>query len=294
MIAIMGESFFVNRVIRELQKKGIEASYVELRSSKTALRKTLKSHKIIHFIGSPTVSMDFIKLILFKIWGKKIIVSWIGFDMRKARQILSRKIISKLCQPFISVNLAADDHTIKNLNALGIKAKLLPPPFYHLFQLRELPKDDKIAVYLPDMPQTLWDFYHGDWIKRLVNDLPTVEFIIIKNSGKNFSEKNVKCFSWVEEMENLYSQVKAVIRLPKEDSTGLTIIETLSMGRNMIASGMDFPYCKITNNYEELKNHVKSIINNSILNVDGSEYVHKNYNNTKFSNALIEVYNSLL
>jgi len=66
------------------------------------------------------------------------------------------------------------------------------------------------------------------------------------------------------------------------------------MGRNMIASGMDFPYCKITNNYEELKNHVKSIINNSILNVDGSEYVHKKYNNTKFSNALIEVYNSLL
>ena len=185
MIAIMGESFFVNRVIRELQKKGIEASYVELRSSKTALRKTLKSHKIIHFIGSPTVSMDFIKLILFKIWGKKIIVSWIGFDMRKARQILSRKIISKLCQPFISVNLAADDHTIKNLNALGIKAKLLPPPFYHLFQLRELPKDDKIAVYLPDMPQTLWDFYHGDWIKRLVNELPNVEFIIFQTSEAN-------------------------------------------------------------------------------------------------------------
>ena len=286
----MGNLHFSNLIMRSLDND-IQSSYFDITSSVFNLSNLLKPYKIIHFVGSPTVSKHFIKLIWLKLAGKKIVVSWIGFDIRRARENAIRKTISKFCQQFIDENLVEDEKSLQILNKLGINSKLLPPPFYRLFEIRNLSTENKIAVYLPDDSNHFWDIYHGDWIKKLVNELPDVQFIIIKYSGKNFSEKNVICFNWIEDIEQLYSEVKGVIRLPKEDSTGLTIIEVLSMGRTMIASGTDFPFCQIVKSYDELKTSVLNTIMNPILNQEGSKYVHQNYDNKKLVKSLVHIYN---
>ena len=131
-------------------------------------------------------------------------------------------------------------------------------------------------------------------IKKLIDEFLDVDFIITGNSGKYFpNKKNVQCIQWAENMEEIYKKVLAVIRLPIKDTTGVTIIETLSMGRTMIASATTFPYCKIVKNYQDLKLHLKEVLQNPTLNIKGSEYVHQTYDNEKLTNELIAIYNNL-
>jgi len=122
-----------------------------------------------------------------------------------------------------------------------------------------------------------------------------LNLLLQKNSGKHFvGKKNVKCVKWVENMEDVYSQVRAVIRLPLHDATGATIIETLSMGRTMIASATDFPHCKIVHNFDDAKKFLREALDNPILNTEGSDYVHKYYDNSKLTDELINICKKLV
>ena len=191
------------------------------------------------------------------------------------------------------MNFTEDDESVNELNKHGLKSKKLPPPIYKIFSIREFPQEKKIAVYLPDDTLDDFNFYQGNLIKKLVNDFPNIEFIITRNSGKFFSETNVTCIPFAENMEEIYEQVFAVIRLPIKDATGVTIIETLSMGRIMIASSTDFPYCENITSYEDIKNCVTKIIDTPTIQKEASEFIHKNYDNKKIATKLITIYNDI-
>ena len=49
----------------------------------------------------------------------------------------------------------------------------------------------------------------------------------------------------------------------------------------------------IANNYEEVKKHLHDTLEKPILNVEGSKFVHKNYDCEKITNELISIYNEL-
>jgi len=202
-------------------------------------------------------------------------------------------MITKISQSMIDINLVVSENLKKELNQIGIKAKLQIPPFFSLFKINEIPNQKRVGVYLPDKYKQNWSFYQGDIIKKLVKSFPDVEFIIVPNTGKNFSEKNVKCIKWTDNMEEIYSQVMATIRLPIHDGLSNTILEVLSLGRTMITSPVDFPYCKIATNFEEAKGHLQNVIENPSINIEASEFVHKNYNLAKFTDDLIEIYDNI-
>ena len=103
----------------------------------------------------------------------------------------------------------------------------------------------------------------------------------------------MKCFEWIEDMKKIYRQVKAVIRLPIEDGTSGTIIETLSMGRYMIAANTLLPFCSVITNYEEAKLALEQIIEKVEPNTEGSEYVQKNFSTKKLTSELLKIYESI-
>ncbi|MBI3622784.1 hypothetical protein HY212_01720 [Candidatus Pacearchaeota archaeon] len=295
MIAVTGGTVFGGRVVTELKKKNIDAVLITSSLRDIHFKKKMIAHHIIHFIGSPTVTLvGILALIRFRIWHKKIVVSWIGFDVRRATGNMFWKLTSRIFDALIDVNITDDNNMVKELDNIGINAKAQPIPIYSIYEIKELHKEKKVAVYLPDKLPVDFNFYQGSIIKKLVNLFPNVEFLITRNSGSYFNEKNVKCFKWIENMEEIYAQVIAVIRLPIHDATGATIIEALSMGRTVIASATDFPYCKIVKNFEDAKKYLSEVIANPSLNVEGSVYVHKKYNNSKFADALIQIYKNLL
>ncbi len=293
-IAIIGVTKFAKRLESQLNNKNVESLFISELLRDIDFKK-LKSYSIIHFMWSPTLSIrGFLTLIRLKLMHKKIIVSWIGSDVLFANTRLLSKLITKISQGMIDANLTDSENLKKELNQIGIKAKLQRLPIFRFFKINEIPNQKRVSVYLPDEYKHNWSFYQGDIIKKLVKSFPDVEFIIVPNTGKNFSEKNVKCIKWTDNMEEIYSQVMATIRLPRHDGLSNTIMEVLSMGRNMITSPVEFPFCKIVHNYNDAKNHLEEVIKNPSLNLEGSEYVHKKYDNNKFAEEILSIYNNLL
>jgi len=296
MIGEIGGGIFSKRIVEELNKCGIESILITPSLKDFNFKNKLKDFPVIHFTGSPTVSLvGIISLYRFKNWKKKIVVSWIGFDIRKVKNNWFWRLTSKILIKKIDVHITDDEFVAKELNELGIPAKSQPLPVYKIYSITSLSPLKQILVYLPDETINDFELYQGEMIKKLVKEFTNVNFLITRNSGKFFkNEKNAKCILWVDDMKKIYESSLAVIRLPKHDATGATIIETLSMGRVMIASETNFPYCEIINNYDELKQCVEKIIKNPKLNIDGSQYVHENYNNSRLANELIKICTDLI
>ena len=296
MTVILPANLFAKRIVSQLKTKHYDVILISTRLKDFKLKNKIQSHQVVHYIGSPTVSvLGILTLLRFRLWNKKIVVSWIGYDIRRVTDIFFWKVLSRIFRNLIDVNITEDTKAIEKLQSIGIHTTLQPPPIYQIFPLKKLPNEKKVAVYLPDHKDIDFDFYQGPLIKKLVDDFPNIAFIITGNSGRYFkNNKNVTCIKWTENIEKIYEEVITVIRLPKEDTTGATIIETLSMGRNMIASSTNFPYCNIVTNYLELENSLMKIIKNPTLNIEGSRYVHTHYDNDKLTDRLISIYNSLI
>lgn len=296
MIAEIGGGIFSKKIVDELNKKGIKTILITPSLKDFNFKNKLENFPVIHFTGSPTVTfIGILTLLRFHFWGKKIVVSWIGFDIRRVKSNWFWRMTSKILLDKIDVNITDDEIVAKELNDVGIPAKAQPLPVYSMYPLTNLPTERKIVVYLPDPTIRDFEHYQGNMIQKLVKEFQDVEFIILRNSGKFFqNDKNVKCFKWIDNMKDIYQNAIAVVRLPRHDATGATIIETLSMGRTMIASGTQFPFCKIVNNYDEAKYHLQDIITNPILNEDASKFVHEKYNNSKLADDLIKICTELV
>jgi len=292
-IAITGDEFFGRRIADELKQNNVKANFVPLPKNLYYLKSTFDSYSIIHFVGSPTVSKNLPKLFLLKLYGKKILVNWIGFDVRRIKYSKLRRFMGLVGNYFTDVNIATAENLVDDLVKHGIQAQFQPIPVYSIYSVEDLPHEKRVAVYLPDKHPSFSDFYQETIIKNLVKDFPEIEFLILNNKGNAFSELNVKCLPWVENMEKIYKQVKVVIRLPLSDGTSGTIIETLSMGRYMIASNTLLPYCEVVHNYEEAKNALIRTIEKTIINQKGSKYVRENFSSLKLVNDLIKIYDRL-
>jgi len=296
LIVELGASVFSERIAHELEKRGVKVKLTTTKLRDFRFKEKIKDYPVVHFTGSPTVTFTgLLALIRFRWWHKKIVVSWVGFDIRRIKNNFFWRFCTKIFLNYIDVNITDDKYVANELKQFEIPARVQPLPVYLLYQLYELPKIKKIAVYLPDYTQQDFKFYQGDLIKKLVDNFSEVEFVITGNSGRHFeNNKNVTSIEWCNDMEALYKDVIAVIRLPRHDATGATIIETLSMGRTMIASATNFPYCKKVYTFQDAKNHLKEIIQKPILNIEASKFVHKNYNNAKLADDLIKICKSLL
>ena len=292
MIAIIGVEPFGKKIEYYLKQKNVDAVFVSKLLRDIDFQK-LQPHSIIHFVWSPMSLRGYLTLRKLKKMKKKIVVSWIGSDVLEASTKPLPRFLSKISQKMIDVNLTVSENLKSELEGIKIIAKLQPLPVFSLYKIRDLPSEKKIAIFLPDKFKHNWNFYQGNIIKKLINAFPDVQFVITANSGRNFSEKNVKCLKWVDNMEKIYEQVRAVIRLPLHDGLSNTILETLSMGRTMITPPVDLPNCKIAKTFEEAKIHLDQVINNPKLNLEGSEYVHKHYDINKFTNELIGIYEKL-
>lgn len=290
MVAIFGRKFFCERLIFQLTKKNIHAVHVG-ESLRTIDFNQLQSHSTVHFIFSPTLSvLGILVLIRLKIMRKKIIVSWIGTDVFWVKTKLFRRLLSKIGNKLVDTNICVCYNLAKELKEMKIKSKVKPLPNFSIYKIQKLPSSNTVAVYLPDKFDYMWDFFSGNIIKRLVTEFPEVNFLILRNSGEKFSEKNVKCYEWIDDMEKLYSEVKIIIRLPLHDGLSNTILEALSMGRIMITTPVGIPYSKEASTYDEVKAHLAESLKNSQLNEVGSNHVHQNFNIEKITSDLIKIY----
>lgn len=288
----MGNSFFGKRIVNSLSKKiSIIFLYSSLKDI-NFMRKN-KNIKIIHYIGSPTVSFHgILSLIRLRIFGKKIIIHWIGADSWMATNEFFPKIFTKLFKNQIALHISIEKKLANRIKAIGINTIIHPLPVATHFKMESLPIKKQILVYAPDMTDYYWNRFNGEIIKKIVNEFKDIHFIIIRNSGKYFNESNVECHEWIDNMEEIYKKIISVIRISTHDGQPGSIIEALSMGRHFIFS-QEFPFCKKATNFEELKNAINEIFDKPTLNIEGSKYVNEKYSIEKISLGLEKIYKNI-
>ena len=293
MIGIMGNKFFAERIISALEDNK-KAVFLSPSLHDLNFGKKTKNVKLIHYIGSPTVTLHgVLTLLRLKILGKKIVVHWIGADSWLATNKTIPKIFSKTLKKLISKHIAIEKNLSKRIETIGINNQICPLPVATHFKLQPMPKIKQFLVYLPDHNEYYWERFNGELIKKIVQEFPLINFIILRNSGKYFDNTNVKCIEWTDDMENIYKSVLGMIRITKHDGQPGTIIEALSMGRHYIFS-QDFPYCKKAENFNELKDAIKEILENPTLNEEGAKYVNKEYSVKKIANDIQKIYNEII
>jgi len=292
MIGIMGNDFFGKRIVNILNEKN-SAVFLYPSLKDFGYGKKIERVKIIHYIGSPTVSFHgVLTLIRLRIYGKKIIVHWIGADSWMAGNNFFPKIFTKLLKNQISLHIAIEKALSKRIEKLGIDNIIHPLPVASHYKIEPLPKKKSVLVYAPDMTEYYWTRFNGDMIKKIVNEFKDTHFIIVRNSGKYFDEPNTECHEWIENMEEIYKKIIVVVRISTHDGQPGTIIESLSMGRHFIFS-QEFPFCKKATNYEEVKNALKEILDEPKLNVEGAKFVNDEYSAEKIALGLEEIYKKL-
>ena len=171
MIAELGGGIFSKRIVEEVTKKNIPIKLITTSLKDLKFKNKIKSFPVIHFTGSPTVTFPGIfSLIRFRLWGKKIVVSWMGFDIRRVRRNFFWRLTSRVLLGMIDVHTTDDEYVAKELKQVGIPARVQPMPIYLIFSLTKLPEKKKIVVYLPD--PTIRDFenYQGNMIRKLVKE----------------------------------------------------------------------------------------------------------------------------
>lgn len=292
MIGIIGNEFFGKRIVENLNKK-TDSVFLYPSLHDLNFKKKINKVKIIHFIGSPTISLHgVLTLSRFRRWGKKIIVHWIGGDAWQATNNNRFKFYTLLCKNKIDLHLADDSRLSLMIKKLNLNAKVQALPVAIHYNVEPLTSEKNFLVYLPDGSDYWWNRYNGNLLKKIVNEFPEINFIMLKNSGKYFDEPNVKCYKWIDDLKKFYKNSLALIRLPTHDGLPGTMIEMLSMGRHFVYSE-DFPYCKKANSFEELKNVLRDLIANPSLNIDGSNYVRDEYNVDKITNSLMNFYENV-
>ena len=165
----MGNSFFGKRIVNSLSKKiSIIFLYSSLKDI-NFMRKN-KNIKIIHYIGSPTVSFHgILSLIRLRIFGKKIIIHWIGADSWMATNEFFPKIFTKLFKNQIALHISIEKKLANRIKAIGINTIIHPLPVATHFKMESLPIKKQILVYAPDMTDYYWNRFNGEIIKKIVN-----------------------------------------------------------------------------------------------------------------------------
>ncbi len=74
MIAEIGGGIFSKRIVEELNKKDIPAKIITPSIKNIHFKNELNNYPIIHYTGSPTVTLiGILSLLRFRIWKKKLL-----------------------------------------------------------------------------------------------------------------------------------------------------------------------------------------------------------------------------
>lgn len=171
-----------------------------------------KSKKIVHFVGADIY------------WLRK-------FSVEKIREWAGAMKIA--CHHFLCENKLAQEE----LKGFGIDAEIVPIPPYSDFEVKELPKEFSVALYLTD--KSNFDKYLQQHTLSIVKAMPDVKFYgygdadLSEFKSKNFEHKGY--LSRPEWERFVYSQ-SAYLRLVRHDTRPLATDEFLMAGRNVITN----------------------------------------------------------
>lgn len=242
------------------------------------------------------------------------VVHWIGSDIMMLRQSdprVRQNVINWLDNN-VDVNLCEMEETRKELEEIGIKARIVPLPPAKLYESKPLPEKPAIAVYSPYQNK---QFYLPDLMRELALENKQYDWYFFGDTTMWGQKDNITHCGDVngKEKDDLIYKTSLLLRVTPHDGMPLSAIEWITAGRRVVST-INIPYAgnvkfqpnmflEPTKANKEKIDKAKARIKSEILrtikaelklgeNKQGSEYYSKEFSHEKFSksiNGLLDV-----
>lgn len=232
-IAVVGLPFYGGRAARFLRAAGFAADYVETASPGPAAVGggwAVARADLVYAIGSSVRSRGPLDLVARA--GKQIVMHWVGTDVQDALEAwharcVSERLLTGAVHAVDAAWLAGE------LRLLGLRAEEHPLPVnIATGEPAPLPDEFRVLVYLPGRPHAAYDV---EGTLAAMRALPGVPFLV---AGGYTGElpSNARALGFVEDMDPVYRDASAVLRLTHHDGLSHTVVEALSYGRHVVWS----------------------------------------------------------
>lgn len=303
-VLIIGAPVFAKFIKEVLEEKGYNVytcSILPTLKFKQALKAKILSmtnyvagkFDVYHFLFSPTTKIfESIILLLLKIRRRKVIIHWIGGDDYLIKKSRLRRYLTRIFWRFADVNLAVAPWVASELRKFGVRTITLPA-FSPIKIPQSIPKFPTRVTFLVYLPKHRWQLFNGDLIIEFAKRNPQYEFLIVGNDGSNMPQfKNIKYLGQVshKEMEKVYSNVTALLRITKRDGFPLMIVESLIYARYVIFS-RKMPYVYEAKTIQEMEDIARELEKKRKPNIEGRTWILHLMKQTKEN--LIGLYNYL-
>lgn len=133
------------------------------------------------------------------------------------------------------LHLADAPWLVSELESVGIHAvnAHVPVPHRAPSSPPALPAEFSVLTYLAT---NRFEFYGGDAILEAARRLPDVRFDVVGTTGAPYrqSPPNVRWHGWVTDMPRYYADTTVVVRIPRHDGLGETVVEGLLNARHVL------------------------------------------------------------
>lgn len=173
---------------------------------------------------------------------------WLGTDVLNTTEeaaacTLRRSLVARARR---DLHLADAPWLAEELGAPGLEIEAqtvhVPQPYPVPAPVAALPAEFSVLTYLP---ADRFDFYGGPAIVGAARRLPEVAFSVVGKALENREgvPANVRFLGWIGDMGASYRESSVVLRAPRHDGFGATVIEGLLNSRHVIYTH-DVPGCR--------------------------------------------------
>lgn len=164
------------------------------------------------------------------------VVHWIGSDILQLQQAKPEVLegVVKWLDNNVDVNLCEIEETQKELDKLGIKARVVPfPPEVIYRNVKPTPK--AVAVYMPYQNK---EFYQPELVYEVAKELPDIHFYLFGDTTMMGEKDNLTHVGNIRGMlkDAVIEKTGAILRLTPHDGLPLSVVEWIMAGREAITT----------------------------------------------------------
>ncbi len=242
----------------ELDRMGIAAEFsmrAESTSNRAWLRLARRSDALVLVqYWDPDIHLRR-QFQLARLFGCLTVRWWVGTDVLKCLRCVAMAEAARALDVAVDLNIAVAPHLVEELRGIGIGAEYVPS-VCDLAALGAAPPavlPRCVLVYLPTDRQ---DFYGQDAAAAAIEANPDLRFLVVGDDTHALAAyPNVRSLGWVADMDRIWPQVGALLRITEHDGLPRMVLEALARGRHVIYS-WPLAGCWLARSRDDVQRHL--------------------------------------
>jgi hypothetical protein len=247
-IVVLGQPYWGIRIARELDGSApdVEAVFVSARDYPRLLVTRPANHQVILMragfrVGATTRRGRFFDLywsLLRRAMPRATRCHyWLGTDVLNTVEEFEAGTIRRgpLASSRDDLHLADAQWLADELATVGLQASVahVPQPYRSPETVPPMPDEFRVLTYLS---ADRFEFYGGDAILEVARRMPDVRFDVVgrPDDPTGAGLPNIQWHGWVADMQPFYADATVVVRIPRHDGLGATVIEALLNARHVV------------------------------------------------------------